>query len=308
MLGRFAGQFESPQVHFLFPKCQTLVAPPKIFLKSPIESAIIFNRARNKGEDMGNTSMLNYRDEWEQKVGKKLRADFTEELDIFEGALHNLATCINQLWLGQPDLVKKLVVEDYETLDSKTLGFFGSWVLLGEALVRLQAARRLFLAGYLSRALASTRDALESTMTADICRNDGAQIKKWIKGKQIKLTKGYKYHPALNWKIWETAQEIMNPLGTHSYMEATFLSSVPQRAILFPNDAEYQRIYKHDGQFVLQRMLCRCLQMLLYIKNIYPEAKSQVKEFDDTIAKLTGLLERGLQIPLDELLVLKGKS
>ena len=79
---------------------------------------------------MGNTSMLNYLDEWEQKVGKKLRADFTEELDIFEGALHNLATCINQLWLGQPDLVKKLVVEDYETLDSKILGFFGSWVLL----------------------------------------------------------------------------------------------------------------------------------------------------------------------------------
>ena len=251
---------------------------------------------------MGNTSVLNYLDEWEQKVGEKLRSDFTKELDIFERALDHLATCISQLCLGRPDLVKKLVVEDYETLDSKTLGFFGSWILLGEALVRLQAARRLFLSGYLSRALASTRDALESAMTANICGEDGGLVKKWIKGKQIKLTKKYKYHPALKLGIWETAQKIMNPLGTHSYMQATFLSSVPQQAILFSNDPECQRIYNHDGQFVLQRMLCRCLQMLLYIKSIYPEAKSQIKEFDDTVAKLTGLLERGLQIPLDELL------
>jgi hypothetical protein len=193
---------------------------------------------------MENACVLGYLDEWEQKVGKKLRSDFTEELTIFERALDNLATCISQLCLGRLDLVKKLAVEDYGTLDSKTLGFFGSWVLLGEALVRLQAARRLFLAGYLSRALASTRDALESAMTADICRNDGLQVKKWIRGKQIKLTEGYKYHPVLSWRIWKTAQGIMNPLGTHSYMEAPYLSSLPQQAILFPDDAEVQRIYK----------------------------------------------------------------
>lgn len=246
--------------------------------------------------------MLNYVDEWEQKIGKKLRADFTEELDIFERALDNLATCINQNYLGQPDLVKKIIVEDYKSLDSKTLGFFGSWILLGEALVRLQAARRLFLSGYLSRALASTRDALESAMTADICRNDGLQVSKWIKGKQIKLTDKYKYHPVLNWTIWKTAQEIMNPLGTHSYMQAPYLSSLPQQAILLPNNAEIQRMYKHDGQFVLRRMLVRCLQMLLYIKHVYPKAKSQVKEFDATVAKLTGLVQRELQIPMDELL------
>jgi len=252
--------------------------------------------------------VLNYLDEWEQKVGKKLRTDFTEELDIFERALDNLAICINQNYLGRPDLVKKIVVEDYKSLDSKTLGFFGSGVLLSEALVRLQAARRLFLAGYLSRALASTRDALESAMTADIFRNDGSQVKKWIKGKQIKLTDKYKYHPVLNWTIWKIAQEIMNPLGTHSYMQAPFLSSLPQKAILFPNDAEIQFMYKHEGQFVLQRMLVRCLQMLLYIKHVYTEAKSQVKEFDSTVAKLTTVLERKLQIPLDELLILKGKA
>jgi len=251
--------------------------------------------------------VLNYIDAWEQKVGKKLRADFTEELDVFEQALHNLATCINQLCLGQPDLVRKVFGEEYKTLDSKTLGFFVSLVLLGEALVRLQAARRLFLAGYLSRALASTRDALESVMVADICRNDVAQSKKWINGKEIKLTPGYKYHPVLNWKIWKNAQEIMNPFGTHSYMEATVLSAVPQIAILLPNNTRWQWIYKDNGQFVLQRMLGRCLQMLLYIKSIYPEAKSQIKEFDNTVAKITGLLERGLQISLDELLILEGK-
>jgi hypothetical protein len=251
---------------------------------------------------MENTSVLNYVDEWEQKAEKKLRADFTEELDILERALDNLATCINQNYLGHPDLVKKIIVEDYKSLDSKTLGFFGSWILLGEALVRLQAARRLFLSGYLSRALASTRDALESAMTADICRNDGSQVKKWIKGSQIKLSKEYKYHPLLSWTIWKTAQRILNPLGTHSYMQAPYLSSLPQQAILLPNDAEIQSMYKHDGQFVLHRMLIRCLQMLLYIKHVYPKAKSQIREFDDTVAKINSLVNRELQIPLDELL------
>jgi len=50
------------------------------------------------------------------------------------------------------------------------------------------------------------------------------------------------------------------------------------------------------------------LQMLLYIKHVYPEAKSQVKEFDGTVAKVTTLLERGLQIPLDELLILRDEG
>ena len=246
--------------------------------------------------------VLDYLDEWEQKVGEKLRSDFKEELDVFERALDNLATCISPLCLGRPDLVKKIAVEDYKTLDSETLGFYGTWILLGEALVRLKAARRLFLAGYLSRALASTRDALESAMTADICRNDASQVKKWIRGKQIKLTDDYKYHPVLSWTIWKTAQEILNPLGTHSYMQASYLSSLPQLAILFPDNAEIQRRYKHDGQFVLHRMLIRCSQMLLYVKHVYPKAKSQVKGFDATVAKIAVLVGRELQIPMDELL------
>ena len=40
----------------------------------------------------------------------------------------------------------------------------------------------------------------------------------------------------------------------------------------------------------------------------YPGAKSQVKEFDSTVAKLTTVLEREPQIPLDGLLTLKGKT
>ncbi len=246
--------------------------------------------------------MLDDLDEWEQKVGKKLRSDFKEELDVFERALDNLATCISTFYLVRPDLVKKIIVEDYKTLDSEALGFYGTWILLGEALERLKAARRLFLAGYLSRALASTRDALESAMTADICRNDASQVKKWIRGKQIKLTDKYKYHPVLSWTIWENAQGILNPLGTHSYMQASYLSSLPQQAILFPNNAEIQRQYRHNGQFVLHRMLARCLQMLSYIKHVYPRASSQVKGFDATMAKITILCERELQIPMDELL------
>lgn len=252
--------------------------------------------------------MLSYIDEWEREVGVKLRVDFKGDLHIFELALHTLATCVNELMLGCPDLAEEIATRDYRTLDSMTMGFSANWILLGEALVRLQAARRLFLCGYLSRALSSTRDALESAMVADVCRNDGEQAKKWLKGKQIKLTKKYKYHWALNWEVWKIAQDIMNPLGTHSYMEAAFLSSIPQQAILFPNDAECQLRYKHDAQFVIIRMLLRTLQVLLYIKDIYPKAKSQVNEFNNVIAKITSTLERELQIPLDELSVLKGQN
>lgn len=249
--------------------------------------------------------MLDYLDEWEQKASTKLRKDFKEEIDAFEKALDTLAICINQAMLGQPNTVKKIAIEDYKALDSATIGFFASWILLGEALIRLQAARRLFLCGYLSRALASTRDSLESAMVADICKDDIEQARKWLKGKQVKLTKKQKFHWALNWETWVITQDILNPLGTHPYLSSTFLSSIVQGAILYPNDDKIQWRYKHDGHFVMWRMLLRSLQLLLYIKSVYPDAKAHVIEFDRIISDVKSVSEKELQIPLDELLILK---
>lgn len=251
------------------------------------------------------TGSLNDLDKWEQQIEAKLRADFPREIEAFEDALKCLGDCIRPNLLGKPELVNKLVSESYSDLDAETLGLFGSWILLGEALVRLEAARRLFLSGYLSRAVASTRDALESLMVADIFRIDGLRVKQWINGKQIKVTSRYQYHRVLNWKIWKIAQAIMNPLGTHSYMEATFLSAVPQLAYVFPDNDDFQRTYQRDTLFVLWRILFRCLQMLLYIKDVYPEAKSQVTEFDDIVKRIRLVSEKQLQIPLDELLIIR---
>lgn len=154
------------------------------------------------------TDSINDLDEWEAQIEAKLRTDFPQEIDAFEDALKCLGNCIRPKLLGKPELVEKLVSENYADLDVETLGFFGSWILLNEALVRLEAARRLFLSGYLSRAMASTRDSLESLMVADILRIDGLQVKRWMKGKQIKVTKKYQYHRILNWEIWENAQAI----------------------------------------------------------------------------------------------------
>lgn len=251
------------------------------------------------------TDSINDLDEWEAQIEAKLRTDFPQEIEAFEDALKCLGNCIRPKLLGKPELVEKLVSENYADLDVETLGFFGSWILLNEALVRLEAARRLFLSGYLSRAMASTRDSLESLMVADILRIDGLQVKRWMKGKQIKVTKKYQYHRILNWEIWENAQAIMNPLGTHSYMEATFLSAIPQLALMFPYNDDYQRMYQHDALFVTWRMLLRCLQMLLYIKDIYQEARSQVTEFDDIVKRIRLVSQKQLQISLDELLIIR---
>lgn len=250
------------------------------------------------------TNSINDIDDWEQQIEVKLRADFPQEIEAFEDALRCLGDCVRPNLLGKPELVKKLVSENYTDLDVETLGFLGSWILLSEALVRLEAARRLFLSGYLSRAVASTRDSLESLMVADILRIDGLRVKRWIKGKQIKVTPKYQYHPILNWKIWEKAQAIMNPLGTHSYMEATFLSAVPQLAFAFPNNDDFQRMYQHDVLYVLWRILLRCMQMLLYIKDVYPDAKSKVTEFDEIVRRIRRVSEKQLQISLDELLII----
>lgn len=244
-------------------------------------------------------------DDYEQKVGAKLRQDFPEELNVFEQALDVLAKCINQFMLGRPDLAKEIVTTDYRELKSGTLGFFVSSVLLSEALTRLFAARNLFLHGYLSRAVASTRDALESAMVSSICKNNDMLSKKWLKGKQIKLTDKYKYNPIFSWKIWGIAQAIMNPLGTHSYLEATFLSTVLQQAILFPDDDEFRRQYMHDAKYVLRRMLLRCYQMLIYIKYTYPEAMEQVNNFDNVLSSIMPVLESELQLSLDEQLIIK---
>lgn len=247
-------------------------------------------------------------DTWEKHIEEKLKKDFPQEIATFDEAIRCLGNCIRPNLLGKPELVKKLVSEDYSDLDSRTLGFCGSWILLNEALVRLEAARRLFLSGYLSRAVASTRDSLESLMVADIFRIDGSLVKRWIKGKQIHVTNKYKYHPILSWEIWENAQAIMNPLGTHSYFEATFLSAIPQFAVIFPHIDKFQQMYQHDSLYVLWRIFIRCLQMLIYIKSLYTEAKSSVPEFDDVLKKTWFMSEKQLQISLDEFLIIKDQG
>lgn len=248
------------------------------------------------GENTADTCALNWVDKWEQAAGKRLRAAFAQELDVFERALDILSACVTQNCLGRPDLVRKIATIDHRSLDSEALCFSGSWLLLGEAVVRLQAARRLFLCGYPSRALGSTRDALEATMTADMCRNDEATVKRWINNRKIKLTSRYRYHRALDWRIWQDAQNTLNQLGTHSYMGATLLSSLPDLAVLFPNEPEWQKLYRHNGEFVLQEMQCCCLQMLLYIKDVFRDAKGQTEGLEETVVELTSLVKRELPI------------
>jgi hypothetical protein len=247
--------------------------------------------------------MLDYIDQYEQKISRKLRTDFSEKLDLFEKTLDILAECINERRLGHPDIIEDLVSKDYRELDARTICFTVSSILLGEALNRLFASRRLFLCGYISRALASARDAIESAMVADICRNDIERAKKWSECKQIKVTKQYNYHRALSWKLWTIAQSIMNPLGTHAYMQAAYLSSLPQQAML-SNDKETKYLYEDQTAFVLRRLLLRCLQLMLYIKSCYRDSISNMAKFNKLMDKIDLICTKEeAQISLDELLL-----
>jgi hypothetical protein len=251
--------------------------------------------------------VLDYVDQYEQEVGKKLRKDFSEKLELFEEALDILAECINEKRLGHPDLFKDLAIKAYTELDSKTICFAVTSFSLGEALNRLFASRRLFLCGYVSRALASARDAIESAMVADVCRNSIEKAKKWSECKQIKLTKNYDYHKALSWELWGIAQSIMSPLGTHAYMQAAYLSSLPQQAML-SNDKETKHLYEDQMAFVLRRLLLRCMQLMLYIRSCYRDSISDITKFNQLINKIGVICQKEeAQIPLDELLLEKGK-
>ena len=248
-------------------------------------------------------NILNDFDEYDKKWGLKIRKDFTLEIDTFEQALFVLSTCINKNILGKPEIMKELNATDYRKINPSTVGFFVCGLLLSEALIRLLAARRLFLSGYISRALACTRDALESAMVADVCRNNLELSKKWISGKQIILTNKLKYDKALSWEVWRNAQAMLNPLGTHSYLQAVSLSSTPQHVMFFPENDEAQRRYLHDTKFVLWRMLIRCWQILMFIKHKYPDAKANINNFDKILSTIQKVTEDELQITLDEELI-----
>ncbi len=257
-------------------------------------------RAKEKG-----LAILYYVDKYEDDAETKLRQDFPKELNILEQGLDVLYKCIVLYVLGKPTLVKEIATTDYRKLKPGRMGFYACWILLGEAYTRLLAARVLFLHGYPSRALASTRDALETAMTADVCRRNDTLAMKWIKGKQIRLTDKLNYSPILKWQIWQHVQATTNPLGTHSYADAAFLSSVLSQAVRFPNADEHQQRYVNDTRFALWRMLGRCFQILTYIKITYPDAKRQVSEFDDVLALVLSTTESELQLSLDEQLIIE---
>jgi hypothetical protein len=251
--------------------------------------------------------MLDYVDKYEAMAETKLRKDFAEGLGIFEEALNILAEYINAKRLGHPNFAMDFVTKDYRELEPEAVCFFACAILLSEALNRLLACRRLFINGYISRALACGRDAIECAMVADICKNDLEQTKAWARGKQIKITKKYNYHRALNWNLWRLAQEIMSPSGTHAYMQAAFLSSTLQQAILLNNDKEIQKMYMHDAGFVLRRLLIKCAQLMQYIKSCYRDSITDTNRFNQVMKNITNLVEREeAQISLDELLVEKG--
>lgn len=238
-------------------------------------------------------------DKAESRIGSKLRLDFSKEITVFERGLNTLMICVNQEMLGRPAKVKDIATKDFAELGPEDTRFLACWALLGEATLRLQASRRLLLLGYISRALACVRDALEAAMCADICAKDHRKAVLWlIKGKQVKLSSGFAFHRVLNWEVWTIASSTLNTLGTHAYFDATYLSALPQLATLLPTSGEHQRAYRKGVSLVLSQMLRRCFQFLCYVEDCFPEVVAKVPDMRTVIGELEAALKQEIkQVP-----------
>jgi hypothetical protein len=236
-------------------------------------------------------------DRMEMKLGHMLRRDFNDEIMLFEKSLNSIMRCVNEFQLGETEQFNRVWTAEYGSLDMKAEDwlkqFFVCNTLLGEATVRLQAARRLFLSGYLSRTLASLRDAFEAIKWSDICLKDIGQVDIWLKGKKIKSNKNIKLQPMFQ-RYDALLSDTYNLLGTHSYMGAVLKSSMPQTQYLMKilsldkrDERKYnEREYKESVVLVVVHMLLINCLFLEYISECYPKVTTHVSELKSTISEL----------------------
>jgi hypothetical protein len=243
--------------------------------------------------------MLTYVDKTEQRMESMLRTNFSNEINTLEESLDVLGACINENRLGKkeilenPELIDIYYGGDYKKFDATTKCLISSATLLGETLLRFYATRRLLLFGYLSRALASSRDAMESAYMAHICKTDEVEAERWQNGKYRKFeeknTKN-KCHEALDWDFWKWTCGTMSRYGTHALFDAAYLSSISQRTLIYPNHPSVT-LHLEDIRAVLTCILLECRQLLLYIQDCYPKSISNMNEYVELIKQIETIVE-----------------
>jgi hypothetical protein len=167
---------------------------------------------------------LQFIDDFEKQAEAQLMEEFRSEVGLFEQAIDILTNSVARIGL---DLNAHQSVSWEEILASGNAKLICTAVtsdLLSEFMFRLWASRRILRSGYVSRAMACLRDALEALKYSDICRNDVKQSTRWMKGRRIR-TQGMQVHPEIS-EAYNLLYQWLSQAGVHAQCVAADTSKV----------------------------------------------------------------------------------
>ena len=167
---------------------------------------------------------LQFIDDFEKRAEAQLMEEFQSEVGLFEQAIDILTNSVARIGL---DLNGPQPISPEEILasgDAKLIRVTAASALLCEFMFRLWASRRLLRSGYVSRAMACLRDALEALKYSDICRNDVKQSTRWLSSRRIR-TQGLQVHPEIS-EAYDLLYQWLSQVGVHAHSLAADTSKV----------------------------------------------------------------------------------
>jgi len=216
---------------------------------------------------------------------------FALDVTALENTVDVLTFAVEEL--QQPILESPLKIEDLAaTEDEGDLKQFVAVAALVEVLDSLHAARRLLLSGYFSKMLSAIRTMVEALRTADICRDDVAKAREWIRRKEVKKSSRGGLHPTIR-RMMRT-YDFLSKSGVHPFVYSAITSSLGK---------PYHEAFRQGGgpQMTgdLQKTIGSLIKyfnesaasFLLYLNEVYPVDWGKDPHLEQKKNRILGLEE-----------------
>ena len=212
---------------------------------------------------------------------------------------------------GTPNSIEEYFVSTdlLASEDSNLVCSEAAFNLLCLAKRQLLAARRLLFSGYLESMVALLRGSAESLYYLEICRQDFAQAKDWLRGKYIggkNEPKGlllhkviYKYRRSKEWMLWGR----LSGMGVHPKASCRVASLAGEFIGLFTEhdntklpveNARYIELFMEQMEAYLDDLFLNIIQfsydLNLYLRDIYKEAFNNAKDAKEELNEVKGEL------------------
>lgn len=225
---------------------------------------------------------LQFIDDIERRAEAQLMAEFRNEVGLFEQALDVLSNTVATIGVRAEGAEDLSMDEALISGDAKLTCSTVASELLREFMFRLWASRRLLRSGYLSRAMACLRDALEALKYSDICRNDVKQATRWLRGRRIQ-TQGSRVHPEIS-QAYDLLYQPLCQVGVHARSVAADTSKV-----YFMTQMEGTEFIRLSGMMII---LVATSAFVDYILGAYDDFLRQEPSLRAELRRVSALLSK----------------